>query len=97
MTAIRDILRRLTGQPEQAPKPDRIDYSYRVFWAKQARGWHADRRTSVLEAARHLASASGFEANAFERRYRVEGLEGEHAGASLLALIRVLEALDVVE
>ncbi len=99
MTTIREALRRLFGEPDTrqakpAAAPDRVEYSYRVFWTKQARSWDAARRRSALASARTLAASGTFEPNAFERRYRVEGVDGEHSGASLLALIQVLEAFD---
>jgi hypothetical protein len=95
MAKFRAVLNRLFQKPDTPLAPDRIDYSYRVFWTKQARGWDAAQRRSILVAARPLATAPDFEPNAFARRYQVEGVEGEHSGASLLALIQVLEALDV--
>jgi len=99
MTTVREALRRLFGrsEPTEAAGLDRAAYSYRVYWTKQARAWDAARRRSVLEAVRRVTTAETFEPNSFERRYRAEGLAGEHSGASLLALIQVLEALDAVE
>jgi len=101
MTTIREALRRLFQEPQARPDQpadtlDRVDYSYRVFWTKQARGWPAARRRSIRAAARALAASDVFEPNAFERRYSVEDVDGEHSGASLLALVQVLEALDAV-
>ena len=93
MTPLRDSLRRMPGAPQQPPPPDRVAYSYRIYWTRQARLWDAARRQSVSAALRGVVSAEGFEPNAFERRYRVEGVDGEHSGASLLALAQVLEAL----
>lgn len=97
---MRDWLRRLrrstTTQPAQSETASgRADYAYRVFWMVQARTWDAGRRRLVLSAARGAIASAEFEPNAFERRYRIEGVEGKHAGASLIALIQVLEALDV--
>lgn len=99
MTTLRAWLQRLIGRAEKgsADRHDRVDYSYRVFWMKQARGWDADRRRTVYAAARALVEREDFEANLFERRYRVEGVAGEHSGASWLALNRVMEALDADE
>ena len=102
MTTIRETLRKLfrgsDAKPAQStPAPDRVDYSYRVFWTKQARGWDAARRRSVLAVTRALTASEAFEPNTFERRYRVEGVDGEHSGASLLTLIQVLEAFDAAE
>lgn len=99
MTTIREALRRLFGEPdtryaEPATTPDRVDYSYRVFWTKQARSWDAARRRSILATTRALVASETFEPNAFERRHQVEGVDGEHSGASLIALIHVLEAFD---
>jgi hypothetical protein len=50
-----------------------------------------------LESARGVVAEADFEPNAFERRYRVPGVEGEHSGASVLALASVLEALAAVD
>ncbi|MCD4684819.1 MAG: hypothetical protein K8S97_02650 [Anaerolineae bacterium] len=45
-----------------------------------------------------MTSAPAFEANALERRYRVEGLDDSaHSGASLLMLLEVLRALDACD
>jgi hypothetical protein len=97
MTKLRDALNRIFQKPDTPLAPDRVDYSYRVFWMKQARGWDAAQRRSVLAATRALAASADFEPNAFARHYRVEGVAGEHSGASLLALIQVLEAFDVAK
>ena len=100
MTTIREVLRRLFRPPDTQVDPiapDRAGFSYRVFWTKQARGWDAARRRSVLTTARALTAAAMFEPNAFERRYQLEGVDGEHSGASLLSLMQVLEAFDAVE
>ena len=95
MAIIRDALRRLSRPANAQPAaPDRADYSYRVYWTKQVRDWDAIRRRSILLAARLVAASEAFEPNAFERRSRVEGVDGEHSGASVLALIQVLEAFD---
>jgi hypothetical protein len=106
MTTVREALQRLFRRPEPAPvrerspdraRFDRAGYSYRVFWIKQARGWDAAQRQSVWEATRVVTAAGAFESNTFERRYQVQGLAGEHSGASLVALIQVLEALNAGE
>ena len=95
MAIIRDALRRLSRRADAQPAaPDRADYSYRVFWTKQARGWEVARRRSILLAARAVAASEAFEPNAFERRYRVEGVDGEHSGASVWALVQVLDAFN---
>jgi len=76
------------------PSFERADYAYRVFWTKQARQWTVDRRQSVLAAANAVAASVAFEPNPFERRYGVAGVDGAHSGASVMALIQVLEAFD---
>jgi len=95
---LRKLFRGSDAKPAQStPAPDRVDYSYRVFWTKQARSWDAARRRSILAATRTLTASETFNPNVFERRYQVEGMDGEHSGASLLALIQVLEAFDAAE
>ena len=56
-----------------------------------------DRRAEIIEVLRAIQgpvlAQPGFEANDYERRYRVSGLDDQaHAGASLLALDKVLRA-----
>jgi hypothetical protein len=101
MPTIRESLRRLLGTPDavrpRPAAPDRVDYSYRVFWTKQVRAWENSLRRSVYAAARTFATSSAFEPNAFERRYRIEGVGGEHSGASVLALLYVLEAFNATD
>jgi hypothetical protein len=88
---------RSEARPDEADPLQRIDYSYRVYWTRQARDWDVARRRAVAAEVRTLTESDAFEANAFERRYRLDGLDGAHAGASLLALIRVMEAFDADE
>jgi hypothetical protein len=76
------------------PGPPRVEFSYTIFWTKQARQWDATRRRAVAAALEAVLGQPGFEANDYQRRYRVEGLDEQgHAGASLLALKKVLEAM----
>jgi hypothetical protein len=77
------------------PGRPRVEFSYAVFWIKQARQWDAARRQAISAALRDVLSQPGFEANDYQRRYRVPGLDDQaHAGASLVALGQVLAALD---
>jgi hypothetical protein len=77
------------------PGPPRVEYSYAVYWTKEARLWDAERRQAVGAALRAVLAQPGFEANAYERRYQVPGLDTQaHAGASLVALGKVLDALE---
>lgn len=78
--------------------PSQIEFSYTVFWMRQARQWNADRRTSVRASLNAVLTREDFLNNAFARAYTVPGLDDQaHAGASLLALRKVLDALDTHE
>lgn len=70
-----------------------IDYSYTVFWTKTARTWDAEKRSDVMRQVERRLKSPEFQANAFDRKYAVDGVEGTHAGASLLTLRKVLKAL----
>ncbi len=79
----------------RSPGPPRVEFSYAIFWTKQARQWDAARRQAMGRAVRELLAQPGFEANAYERRYAVPGLDDQaYAGASLAALVKVLDALE---
>ena len=70
-----------------------IDLSYTVYWTKQARAWQDARRAAVLRAVQAVIAQPDFLLNAYERRYRVPGLDAQsHSGASLAALEKVLQA-----
>ena len=76
------------------PGPPRVEFSYTIFWTKQARLWDAARRETIGAALADVLAQPGFEPNDYERRYRVPGLDEQgHAGASLVALGKVLDAL----
>jgi hypothetical protein len=70
-----------------------IDYSYTVFWTKNARLWDATTRSDVAARLSDLLKSPDFQANPFDRKYTLDGLEGAHSGASLIALQKVLAAL----
>ena len=70
-----------------------IDYSYTVFWLKHARLWDATTRSDVAARLSDLLKTPEFKANPYDRKYTLDGVEGAHAGASLLALQKVLAAL----
>ena len=99
-----NLRRKLRGQPQSgrparpaapAPNPPRVDFSYTVYWTKTVRRWDAARRTAMAEAVMAVMAQPGFEANDYERRYRVADLdELAHAGASLVALRKVLAAFE---
>lgn len=82
-----------TPPAPKPPGPPRVDFSYTVFWTKQVRAWDAQRRAAVGAALSQVVAQPDFEANAYARRYAVPGLDDQaHAGASLLALRKVLAA-----
>ena len=72
---------------------DRVDYSYTVFWTKQARLWDESQRAGAAQQLAVLIESPEFDANFFERHYILKQVEGSHSGASLLALQKVLRAL----
>ncbi len=92
----RRLYRRFRPEPRPEPPADlhRAEYSYRVFWMKTAREWDSDRREIVSVAVAEVLARPDFEPTAYERRYAISGLDEQaHAGQSLIALQKVLEAL----
>ncbi|HZY45311.1 MAG TPA: hypothetical protein VFF70_11230, partial [Anaerolineae bacterium] len=71
-----------------------IDYSYTIFWTKTARLWPLNQRSSVAKNLETLINSADFKDNPFDRHYMLDGVEGSHSGASLIALKKVLEALN---
>ncbi|MGH2522317.1 MAG: hypothetical protein ACRDH2_07425 [Anaerolineales bacterium] len=95
MKAVRDFFQHLLGKRPQPSNAPRVDFSYTVYWTKQVRQWDAVRRAAVRDALLHVLAQPGFEANAYQRRYTVTGLDDQaHSGASLIALKRVLAAFE---
>lgn len=72
---------------------DRVDYSYTVFWTKNARLWDKAKREAVVQRLTTLIESADFDANFYHRIYTLAEVEGAHSGASLLALQKVLDAL----
>ena len=73
----------------------KVDMSFRIFWTKITREWELDKIKAIREKVIAVAQAPDFRKNPIERQYTVEGLdEYAHSGASLLALIDVLNALE---
>ncbi len=73
-------------------------YSYRVYWTRIARAWDAERRGQVRSATQAVIESPGFLPNEMLRRYRVPEIDSlAHAGASLVALVQVLDALQTSE
>ena len=72
---------------------DRVDYSYAVFWTKHARLWDKAKCDTVAQQLTTLIGSPDFDVNFYQRTYTLEEVDGAHSGASLLALLKVLEAL----
>lgn len=93
--SLREALSRLLGREKAARDQPNPLQAYTFFWMKEARQWSERRRAAVSLELEELMRGANFEANLYERRYSLPALEeGRHAGASLLALSRVLQALD---
>ena len=60
---------------------------------KHARLWDVAKRETVAQQLTVLIGSSDFDANFYQRTYMLEDVDGAHSGASLLALLKVLEAL----
>jgi hypothetical protein len=88
-------------KPSEPLTEQRIDFAYTVFWTKMVRQWEASKRELMTQRVAALIASPDFINNAFSRKFEVEGLEdislGEtaHAGASLVALKKVLDAFMV--
>ena len=78
------------------PEPlteQKVDFAYTIFWTKTSAGWDEAKIALIAERVAALIVSSDFDKNFFERKFKVEGLDDlAHAGASLLALQKVLEA-----
>jgi hypothetical protein len=100
MSGVLDALRKLFGAASGQVEPDEPDpeMAYVLYWMKTARGWSDARRGQVRAAALEVVDGDGFTANIFERRYQVAGLDdSRHAGASLIALLKVLNGLEAFQ
>jgi len=86
--------RQIDAEREQrVASRDRVDYSYTVFWIKNARRWDAAKREAVARQLAELITSTDFDANFYQRTYTLAEVDGAHSGASLLALQKVLQAL----
>ena len=98
-----NLLQRWLGIKKDQAKPrqsipmteHRVDMSFRIFWTKISHEWDLDRMRDIREQVKNVTQQPNFQKNLIERRYTVEGLDEQaHSGASLLALIDVLDALE---
>jgi hypothetical protein len=102
-----DRLRRLIKNGEEETKSAssgtpmteaRIDFGFRIYWTKMATQWERTRVDEMLKRMAAVTQQPDFAKNLIERRYKVEGLDEQaHSGASLLALIEVLTALQAYD
>lgn len=96
LTALREFWVRVAGRSQQAPVTP--EYSYRIFWVKQALEWDPQQRARVQAELQTIIQDDSFEANNYRRRYTLEGFSGQkHAGVSLLVLSDVLADLDRIQ
>ena len=96
LSKLREFWVRLAGGSKETPVSP--EYSYRIFWVKQALDWDTQKRAQVQAELQAIIRDDRFVANSYKRQYKLEGFSGqEHAGASLLVLNDVLENLDRIE
>lgn len=100
MSDIVEKLKGLFGRGQGSSAPDEPDpeLAYVLYWMKTAREWPAGRRAEVEGAVKEIVERPDFSPNTFSRRYQVTGLDdSQHAGASLLALLKVLDGLEAFQ
>jgi hypothetical protein len=92
MTSMRERWKRLmAGKKKQQTDP--AHFSYLVHWTNEVRTWGPGRRRRVIAQVRALVNRPDFNADPYRRDYTLPDLDGaSHAGASMLALLQVLEA-----
>jgi hypothetical protein len=97
VTSLREALRRLLGRdPSEAARA--AGFSYAIFWTRLAQSWPPERRQRIRLAVEAVTRQPDFSANLYLRNYRIAELDEQaHAGASLQALLRVLQALPDTE
>ena len=94
LTSLRENLRRRFRRGAD-PQARRAAYAYVVYWAKTARTWTPEQRAAALRTVLDIAARGDFIPTTYERRYRLPDVDSSaHAGASLIALRQVLEAME---
>ncbi len=79
------------SQPvSRVPQPE---IAYAIRWLEEIRDWPPDARRDIATAVQAIVTAPDF-APTSTRRYAVDGLEGAHSGASLVALAQTLAEWD---
>jgi hypothetical protein len=97
MTARREAVRRWF-RPRNPEASNAAGYSYAVHWTRTARTWDGAKRERARITLLDLTRRAEFVPTVYERRYTVTEVDDSaHAGASLVALLRVLEALAAPE
>lgn len=97
MTSIREAVKRMLGRAkeEEARESPAPATAYRFYWTKEVRTWSVERRREMRGRVASVVGRENFEATTYERRYAVQGLdELRHAGASLQALLAVLDGFE---
>ncbi len=85
-------------KPPEPLTEQKVDFAYTIFWTKMTATWDEVKRHAIYESVNTLIASLDFDKNYFERKFHVEGLDDlDHAGASLLALQKVLEARGKVD
>lgn len=87
-------------RPAEKLTDSKVDFSFRIYWTKMARHWSAERRAEVRGQVLLITQAADFSQNLIEKWYSLpldEVAEKTHSGASLIALLEVLAALDSLE
>jgi len=94
MNSLREYVRR-RFRKQFGDSSSSLAYSYRVYWTNMARSWGPERRRQVRAAVEAVTRTPGFTPNERLRRYPVPQIDDlRHAGASLVALLEVLGALE---
>jgi hypothetical protein len=89
------LLRGLLQRRREPSSEESTYYAYAVYWTKTVRAWQSDRRRSALQAVRAIQERPDFRATLHERLYHLDDVNSSaHAGASLIALERVLHAME---
>ncbi len=95
-----ETLRKFWEKIKPAPKsaPVSPEFSYRIFWAKQALSWTSEERERIRREVNEVIDREGFEPNEYIRKYSLETSAGRaHAGASMMVLHEVLTDIERIE
>jgi hypothetical protein len=97
MTSIREVIQRMLFRLRDE-KSIPAEFSNSVYWTKLVRGWSAERRHIVRVAVEGVVEQADFKPNEYRRLYHLPEIDDvAHTGASLLTLLKLLEALDESE